>query len=83
MGFKVHLSDNLQRRGFVQFRSLLVMSPEDFQCEPDGILTFEEVQQVARSVRRLPAAGHGVIGKYRWVEEYIDDKQMVGAGKGA
>ena len=79
MGFRVHLSDSSHRLGFVDFHSLLVWSPDDFRCEPDGVLTLEEVQQLARSMRRLPAAGHGVIGRYRWVEEYIDDKQMVGA----
>ena len=78
MGFKVHLSDQARRLGFVEFRSLLVWSSEDFRCEPDGVLTLEEVQQLARCVRRLPALGHGVIGKYRWDEEYVDDSQVVG-----
>jgi len=78
MGFRVHLSESSHRLGFVDFRSLLVLSPEDFQCEPDNVLTFEEVQQLARSVRRLPAVRQGVIGKYRWVEEYIHEGKMMG-----
>ena len=68
MAIKLRLDLGSRPAGAVVFRSLLLLKPDDCRCEPDGILTQEEIEALAGQLSHLPAIYSGVVGKYRWEE---------------
>jgi hypothetical protein len=55
--------------GEVKLDTVFVMVPADYTCEPQGIVTHDEVTQIAKVLRREPKNHAGVVGNYNWREE--------------
>lgn len=55
--------------GFCRFVSLLPNEPGAYSCEPEGLLSESEVQELRDQLRQLPAIHSGTVGRYRWEEE--------------
>ena len=68
MSCTIGLYQGLTRHGEVAFDSVFVMEPADYVCEPLGLLSYDEVVQIAKVLRR-EGTHAGVIGKYAWHEE--------------
>ncbi len=51
------------------FSSLAIDEPAAWHCEPDGVLSHLELENLVKRLRRCPVPRSGKIGKYRWVEE--------------
>ncbi len=64
----VHSVEGLPR-GHIVFHSTLISHDSDFQCDPPGCLTRQEVEELARQLRHLPAAHSGTVMGYPWREE--------------
>ena len=69
MSFRIGLYHGLIRRGGIELDSVFVMAPADYTCEPKDIVTYDEVRQIAKVLRREPKNHAGVIGNYNWREE--------------
>lgn len=54
--------------GRLVFRSLLVLSDNDYHCVPEGLLTFNQVQEVCKELRHLPQIHSGKVGPFTWQE---------------
>lgn len=52
--------------GRVEFLTLLVQKDADYRCNPEGILSYPEIQEICRSLRQLPQINTGRIGRLRW-----------------
>jgi hypothetical protein len=70
MGIRVALYEGSERRGEVEFRTLLVAGPDDYVCSPVGIISHDEATAISWGLRRLPAVDlHGCVGRFTWREE--------------
>jgi hypothetical protein len=54
--------------GSVEFYNLVLGEHLQYKCEPAGILTEDQIQELCRYLRRLPPVSHVTIGPYRWKE---------------
>jgi hypothetical protein len=57
------------RHGSIKFNTLLVRSPGDYTCEPQSLLSREQVEDLSWQLRHLPRRVAGRIGPYRWREQ--------------
>ncbi len=73
MSYTIGLYEGSTRQGKIELDTLFVMEPADYLCEPTGVLTDDEVRQIAKSLRRAPDIRAGVIGRYDWREEHPSD----------
>ena len=69
---RVGLYHDLTRHGGVELDTVFVMVPADYTCEPKGIVTHDEVTQIAKVLRREPKNHAGVVGNYNWREEQTE-----------
>ena len=65
----VGLYHDSTRHGGVEFDTVFVMVPTDYTCEPKGIVTHDEVTQIAKVLRREAGTHAGMAGRYDWREE--------------
>jgi hypothetical protein len=65
----VGLYHDSTRHGEVELDTVFVMVPADYTCEPKGIVTHDEVTQIAKVLRREPKHHAGVVGNFNWREE--------------
>ena len=70
MSLKIGLYHDSIRYGEVELDSLFVMEPADYTCEPKGVVTCDEVTQIAKVLRRTPQIETGVVGEFAWGKEY-------------
>jgi hypothetical protein len=68
MSNTIGLYQGLTRQGEVEFDTVFVMEPADYVCKPKGVVTYDEVAQIAKVLRR-EGTHAGVVGKYEWHEE--------------
>jgi hypothetical protein len=80
MSVKIGLYDGLTRHGGVDLDSVFVMEPADYVCDPQGVITHDEVAQIAKVLRRESWTHAGVVGKYAWREEGPLPKPVLGSG---
>ena len=69
MSLRIGLYHDLTRHGGVELDTVFVMEPADYTCEPKGVVTYEEVRQIAKVLRRAPDLETGVVGKLAWCKE--------------
>jgi hypothetical protein len=69
MSYRIGLYEGSTRQGKIELDTLFVMERADYVCEPRGVLTDEEVRQIAKTLRRAPDIHAGVVGRYDWREE--------------
>jgi hypothetical protein len=69
MSCTIGLYEGSTRHGEIELDTLFVMAPADYTCEPSGVITDDEVRQIAKALRRTPDIRAGVVGKYAWREE--------------
>ena len=69
MSQKIGLYHDSIRYGQVELDSLFVMEPADYTCNPIGAVTYDEVTQIAKVLRREPKNHAGVVGNFNWREE--------------
>jgi hypothetical protein len=69
MSQKIGLYHDSTRKGQVELDSVFVMDPVDYTCEPKGVVTYDEVRQIAKVLRRGPDTRSGVVGSYYWLAE--------------
>ncbi len=59
----------VELKGWVEFsRLLFVEQAGNCTCSPFGVLTLEELKDLADQLRRLPQVNSGTVGKYHWRE---------------
>ena len=66
MNYAIGLYKGLTWQGKIELDTLFVMQPADYICEPRGILTHDEVRQIAKVLRRSPNVHAGVVSRYDW-----------------
>lgn len=66
---KIGLYHNSTRHGEVALDTVFVMEPADYACEPKGVVTDDEVRQIAKVLRRAPDTKSGVVGEFAWCME--------------
>lgn len=66
MGQKIGLYHDSTCCGEVELHTVFVMESADYTCEPSGVVTFNDVQQIARVLRRGPDFETGVVGEFAW-----------------
>jgi hypothetical protein len=66
---KIGLYHDLTRHGGVELDTVFVMVPADYTCEPKGIVTHDEVTQIAKVLRRAPDIETGMVGEFAWCKE--------------
>lgn len=66
MNLRIGLYHGSTRYGEVELGTVFVMEPADYTCEPKGVVTCEEVQQIAKVLRRSPDIETGVVGEFAW-----------------
>jgi hypothetical protein len=71
MSYTIGLYDGPIRQGEIELNTLFVMDPADYTCQPSGVVTNDEVCQIAKLLRREPDVRAGVIGKYDWRTEQV------------
>jgi hypothetical protein len=69
MSYRIGLYEGSIRQGKIELDTLFVMERADYVCEPRGVLTDEEVRQIAKVLRRAPDIRAGTVGRYDWREE--------------
>ena len=69
MSLKFGFYHDLTRRGGVELDTVFVMVPADYTCEPTGIVSHDEVTQIAKVLRRAPDIETGVVGTFAWCKE--------------
>ena len=70
MAIQVSLYHGEKKAGTVAFRSLLLTKPDDYTCDPTGILDAPQLQALAAKLCRLPAIRFGTVRrKSRWQED--------------
>jgi hypothetical protein len=69
MSLKIGLYRESIWHGELELDSVFVMEPADYNCEPKGVVTYEEVRRIAKVLRRTPGIETGVIGKFAWCME--------------
>ena len=70
MSERIGLYHNSTLYGNVELETVFVMEPADYTCEPLGVVTHEEVRQIATVLRRTPYIESGVVGFFDWCKEY-------------
>lgn len=70
MSYTIGLYEGSTWRGKVELDTFFVMEPADYTCEPRGVLTNDEVCQIAKVLRRAADIAAGVVGRYDWREEH-------------
>ena len=70
MSQRIGLFHNSTRYGEVELETVFVMEPADYTCEPLGVVSHEEVRQIATVLRRTPHIESGVVGYFAWCKEY-------------
>ena len=53
--------------GYIEFTALFLAHANEwaYRCHPSGLLTFEEVKDIAE-ILLWSEANSGIVGKYRW-----------------
>ena len=69
MRLKIGLYHDSTWYGNVELDTVFVMEPADYTCEPKGVVTYEEVRQIAEVLRRAPDIKTGVVGRFAWCKE--------------
>ncbi len=69
MSLKIGLYRESIWYGEVELDTVFVMEPADYTCEPSGVVTYEEVQQIAKLLRRVPGMKTGMVGAFAWCKE--------------
>jgi hypothetical protein len=69
MGLRFELYHEAIWCGQVELDTVFVMEPADYTCEPKGLVSYEEVTQIAKVLRRTPGIETGVVGKFAWYRE--------------
>jgi hypothetical protein len=69
MSCTIGLYDGSLRHGEIELNTLFVMESADYTCKPSGVVTDDEVRQIAKALRREPDIHAGVVGIYDWREE--------------
>jgi hypothetical protein len=67
---RIGLFHDSTRYGEVELETVFVMEPADYTCEPTGVISYEEVRQIATVLRRTPHIESGVVGYFSWCKEY-------------
>jgi hypothetical protein len=66
MSLKIGLYHDSVWSGEVELDSIFVMEPADYTCQSEDAVTFEEVRQIAKMLRRVSGIETGVVGSYNW-----------------
>lgn len=61
---KVQLILDKSAVGYLELNAQLLENPEDFRCNPQGIISFEKAQEIAR--RMIEGGTWGYVERYRW-----------------
>ena len=69
MSLTIGLYHDSTRHGEVELETVFVMEPADYTCEPKGIVTCEEVRQIAKVLRQAPDIETGMVGEFAWYRE--------------
>jgi hypothetical protein len=69
MSQKIGLYHDSTWHGEVELDTVFVMEPADYTCEPKGLVTYDEVRQIAKVLRRGPDKHSGAVGSYYWLSE--------------
>lgn len=69
VSYRIGLYHGSTRYGELELDSLFVFGPADYLCEPEGVVTDDEVGKIAKRLRREPTIHAGVIGRFEWREE--------------
>ena len=67
---RIGLYHNSNWYGNIDLETVFVTEPADYTCEPLGVVTHEEVRQIATVLRRTPHIESGVVGFFDWCKEY-------------
>jgi hypothetical protein len=70
MSERIGLYHNSTLYGNIELETVFVMEPADYTCEPTGVISHEEVRQIATVLRRTPHIESGVVGFFDWCKEY-------------
>lgn len=70
MSQKIGLYHDSTWYGEVELKTVFVMVPADYTCEPKGVVTHDEIRQIATVLRRTPQIESGVVGYFDWCKEY-------------
>jgi hypothetical protein len=54
--------------GSCVFKDLVRKEQGSYHCDPQGLLTIEEISILRDSLLRLPAIHEGTVGRYTWKE---------------
>lgn len=71
MIYRVELYLDSQFQGMIEFYDLPVQADHDYHCDPEGLLSSEEVRELSHTLQHLPSVYWGTIGKYRWEEQQV------------
>ena len=71
MSYTIGLYNGSIRHGEIELNTLFVMDPADYTCEPSGVVTNDEVCQIAKLLRCKPDLRAGVVGRYDWRKEQV------------
>ena len=69
MSQRIGLYHGSTRHGEVALDSVFVMESADYTCEPRGVVTYDEVRQIAKVLRRTPDIETGMVGAFAWRKE--------------
>lgn len=72
MSLTIGIYHDSTRHGQVELDTVFVMEPADYVCEPKGVVTDDEVRQIAKVLRRAPDIKFGVTDRYCWLVEAAD-----------
>ena len=70
MSERIGLYHNSTLYGNIELETVFVMEPADYTCEPTGVISHEDVRQIATVLRRTPHIESGVVGFFDWCKEY-------------
>jgi hypothetical protein len=69
MSYLINLYHDSTLFGEIELESLFVMGPADYTCRPQEVVSCQQVQQIAKVLRRWPDTTTGVIGPYDWRQQ--------------
>jgi hypothetical protein len=69
MSYRIGLYHDSTLYGEIELESLFVMGPADYTCRPQDVVSCDQVQQIAKVLRRAPEMPTGVIGPYDWRQQ--------------
>lgn len=52
--------------GVVIFNTISVQQERDYSCQPPGLLSLEQVKEIASKLSHLPQINSGTVGEYAW-----------------